>query len=194
MKNIFSLLVMLQDRQGDHQEFNAQIWARRILFWGCLASPLPLKKIQPSPNLPDFNARLVCHDGCYKQAFFSPDDNVQEILVQLIDQEQTSIKIAIFSFTDGKIAQALVDARRRGVKVEVIVDVTGIKDKFSKIEWLKSNGITVIVYDPKNTSIYNDIMHHKFVVFGKNVGGKSLLWTGSYNFTKSVTLKNKKMF
>lgn len=193
MKNIFSLLVMLATTaRGTTQEFNAPNLGKTHFILGLPApSPLPLKKIQPSPNLPDFNARLVCHDGCYKQAFFSPDDNVQEILVQLIDQEQTSIKIAIFSFTDGKIAQALVDARRRGVKVEVIVDVTGIKDKFSKIEWLKSNGITVIVYDPKNTSIYNDIMHHKFVVFGKNVGGKSLLWTGSYNFTKSATLKNQ---
>jgi phosphatidylserine/phosphatidylglycerophosphate/cardiolipin synthase-like enzyme len=34
-------------------------------------------------------------------------------------------------------------------------------------------------------------MHHKFVIFGNNIGGKSLLWTGSYNFTKSATMNNQ---
>jgi phosphatidylserine/phosphatidylglycerophosphate/cardiolipin synthase-like enzyme len=34
-------------------------------------------------------------------------------------------------------------------------------------------------------------MHHKFVLFEKNVGGKSLVWTGSYNFTKSATRNNQ---
>lgn len=197
MKKIFALLFFTSICVGTTQEFNAPNLGKTHFILGLpIPAPVPLKKI----NLPvnssamqtsDLNARLVCHDGCYKQAFFSPDDNVQEILVQLIEQEQMSIKIAIFSFTDGKIAQALIDARQRGVEVEVIADISGLRDKFSKIDLLKKNGIKVTVYDPRNTSIYNDIMHHKFVLFGKNIGGKSLLWTGSYNFTKSATLKNQ---
>ncbi len=193
MKNTLYLLILMAScALGRLQEFNAPNLGKTHFILGLPnPDPLRLKKINLSANSTDLGQRLVCHDGCYKQAFFSPDDNVQEILVQLIDQEKKSIKIAIFSFTDGKIAQALVDARRRGVQVEVIVDITGTRDKFSKIDWLTQNGIKVTVYDPKNNSIYNDIMHHKFVIFENNIGGKSLLWTGSYNFTKSATLKNQ---
>lgn len=191
----YSLLVLIlitSSAFGATKEFNAPNLGKTHFILGLpTVTPVPLKKINLPANSSGLSEKLVCHDGCYKQAFFSPDDNVQEILVQLIDQEKKSIKIAIFSFTDGKIAQALIDARRRGVQVEVIVDITGMRDKFSKIDWLKESGIKVTVYDPRNNSIYNDIMHHKFVIFGNNIGGKSLLWTGSYNFTKSATLKNQ---
>ncbi|CAN5161078.1 hypothetical protein BH09DEP1_BH09DEP1_4190 [soil metagenome] len=193
MKFFIYLLVMIASYSGaTTQEFNAPNLGKTHFILGLPAPrPLPLKKIKPPANLPALGQKLVCKDGCYKQAFFSPDDNMQEILIQLINQEKKSIKIAIFSFTDGKIAQALIDARDRGVRVEVIADVSGSRDKFSKIEMLKANGIKVTVYDPKNNSIYNNIMHHKFVIFENNVGGKSLLWTGSYNFTKSATINNQ---
>lgn len=192
MNLVFHLLLVTSFALGTTQEFNAPNLGKTHFILGLpTPPPLKLKKINLPANSSDLSTRLACHDGCYKQAFFSPDDNVQDILVQLIDQEKKSIKIAIFSFTDGKIAQALIDAHRRGVMVEVIVDITGMRDKFSKIDWLKENRIKVTVYDPRNNSIYNDIMHHKFVIFGNNIGGKSLLWTGSYNFTKSATLKNQ---
>lgn len=186
------LVVGSTDIFGITKEFNAPNLGKTHFILGLPTPPsVPLKKIQLPANLSNLSEKLICHDGCYKQAFFSPDDNVQEILVQLIEQEKRSIKIAIFSFTDGKIAKALIDARYRGVQVEVIIDVTGLRDKFNKIEALKANGVKVTVYDPKNNSIYNDIMHHKFVIFENNIGDKSLLWTGSYNFTKSATLNNQ---
>jgi len=34
-------------------------------------------------------------------------------------------------------------------------------------------------------------MHNKFVIFSCNVGNKTLLWTGSFNFTKSAQLRNQ---
>ena len=193
MNSLFLMLLTLAcHASGTTLDFNSPNLGKTHFILGLpTLTPPPLKKIQPAPNLHDLNKKLVCHDGCYKQAFFSPDDNVQEILVQLIDQEKKSIKIAIFSFTDGKIAQALIEAARRGVQVEIIVDASGLRDKFSKIELLKGHNIKVTVYDPKNNTVYNNIMHHKFVIFENNVASKSLLWTGSYNFTKSATMNNQ---
>lgn len=189
---ILILLFLAQTIGGTTKEFNAPNLGKTHFILGLPAvTPMPLKKIQLSANSTGLREKLVCHDGCYKQAFFSPDDNVQEILVQLINQEKKSIKIAIFSFTDGKIAKALIDAVERGIQVEIIVDVSGLRDKFSKIEMLKAHGVKVTVYDPKNNTVYNNIMHHKFVIFENNIGGKSLLWTGSYNFTKSATINNQ---
>lgn len=134
---------------------------------------------------------LHCKDGSFKQALFSPDDNLQEILVQLIDREKEYILIAIFSFTDSIIANALVEAKKRGVQVEIVTDISCTRDKFSKIDFLKENGIKVYVYNPRNVTILNNIMHNKFVLFGKNIENKPLLWTGSFNFTKSAQLNNQ---
>ena len=126
-----------------------------------------------------------------KQAFFSPDDDVQGLLIDLIKNEQKSIKAAVFSFTDGDVAQALLDARKRNVTVEIVTDISAARDKFNKIEMLQKNKVPVHVYNPKTITVLNNIMHNKFVLFGKNVGGKSLLWTGSFNFTKSAHKQNQ---
>ena len=139
----------------------------------------------------DLCAVLQCKDGSFKQAFFAPDDDLQELLIQLIKHEQANIKAAIFSFTDGEIAQALLDAHARGIAVEIVTDISSIRDKFNKIELLKKKGIKIHVYKPQSLTILNNIMHNKFVLFGKNVGGKSLLWTGSFNFTKSAKINNQ---
>lgn len=139
----------------------------------------------------DVPGLLQCKDGSFKHALFSPQDDVQKILLELIGQEKDYILVAVFSFTDGAIAQALIDAKKRGVTVEVITDISCTRDKFTKIGFLKDHGIKVYVYNPKNISILNDIMHHKFVLFGKNIQNKQLLWTGSFNFTKSANVNNQ---
>ena len=135
--------------------------------------------------------RLRCADGTFKQAFFSPDDNLRELLISLINKEKRSIKAAIFCFTDEKIAEAFIEAKKRGVDVEIITDISLQRDRFNKLEILEKNNIKVFVYNPKNVGILNNIMHNKFVLFEKNVEDKSLLWTGSFNFTKSATFNNQ---
>lgn len=134
---------------------------------------------------------LRCPDKGLKQAFFSPDDDLKNLLIQLINREKESIKMAIYSFTDGDIAQALINAHNRGVTIEIITDSSCVHDKFNKFEVLKKNQIPVHVYRCQTVTILNNIMHNKFVIFGKNIEGKSLVWTGSFNFTKSATLNNQ---
>jgi phosphatidylserine/phosphatidylglycerophosphate/cardiolipin synthase-like enzyme len=159
---------------------------------GLPAQLMPEKRVEPQTCERDYlTGILTCKDGTFKQAFFSPDDNLQELLLRLIDREQESIKLAIYAFTDGEIAQALVEAHQRGVKIEVVTDISCLRDKFNKIEYLQEKGIVVLVYNPSNKTVLNNIMHNKFVIFGKNVGGKSLVWTGSFNITKSARLNNQ---
>lgn len=138
---------------------------------------------------------LLC-DGRVKQVFFSPDDSVQKVLLHLIEQEHESIKLTAFTFTDGDIAQALIEAQARGVSIELVVDPGCIRDKFSKVSLLGQNGFTIFVYDPsykkeKRSGFSNNIMHNKFVLFGKNLLDKSILWTGSFNITKSAHRYNQ---
>jgi phosphatidylserine/phosphatidylglycerophosphate/cardiolipin synthase-like enzyme len=117
--------------------------------------------------------------------FFTPDHDVRSQLISLINQEQENIKIAVFLFTDKKIADALLAANRRGVHIEIVTDPAGLRDRANKIGVMCDNTIAVYVYHghyaPSGSS---SIMHHKFIIFSKNKEDRSLLWTGSFNFTR----------
>lgn len=131
------------------------------------------------------------HEGFDAHAFFSPDDGLEHKLIELIAQEQDSMKIAVFLFTNGNIAQALVDAKKRGITIELVTDASCLQDKFNKIAMLREAGIKICVYKPESTALLGNRMHHKYIIFGKNKEGKSWLWFGSFNLTKSADLYNQ---
>lgn len=135
-----------------------------------------------------------CKSGV-RQALFAPDDNILEILTYLISSEKTSIRMAAFLLTDYKIVESLIQSRGRGVDIEIVFDPKAVKFSNSRrARLLKGKGIKVFVYKPKERVIkgpraednVSNIMHNKFIVFGNNIAGKSLLWTGSFNFTYSA--------
>lgn len=122
-------------------------------------------------------------DGAAINVLFSPDGGVQAIdkIASLIDSEQESILIAVFSLrnmaptTGGKgILDRLVAAHRRGVTVAVItdrkqsdgVDVDGnplyANDRSEDI--LRDAGIPV--YEVVNRYSPYNAMHTKYAVFG----------------------------
>ena len=138
----------------------------------------------------------VTEDNCtIDEVYFSPDDDLQQKLIAYINNEKKGIWLAIFSFTDRHIAEALIRARERGVDVQLIADPGFMNDRYTKIDWLFERGVPVFVYDPKrsrnNLSTMSNIMHHKFVIFLQNVDDRPLVWTGSFNFTKSARLSNQ---
>jgi len=110
---------------------------------------------------------------------FSPNGACQEAVVTQISKAQRSIEIAMYSFTSREIAQALVEAKKRQVKVRVILDNAQIKDPYSKSRYLMGKGINV------KFRLGPGLMHNKFAV----IDGKVLL-TGSFNWTASADRKN----
>lgn len=132
------------------------------------------------------------YNGFARNAYFSPDDSLEKKLIELIDHEQASMKVAIFQFTNGEIAKAFKRAQLRGVAIEVVTDPLCLQDKFNKITGLASEGLKIYIYNPDaNISTLSNKMHHKFVVFGKNIDNKKLVWIGSFNFTKSADIANQ---
>lgn len=147
---------------------------------------------QPPETPTDCSLETICKEKPICRAFFSPDDGIEQILIDLINNETKSIFIAIFAFTDGEVARALIQAKVRGVLVEIVTDPSCLQDKFNKILLLKNQGIPIQVYNTEvNTATLSNRMHHKFVIFGKNIAEKSLIWLGSYNFTKSANEANQ---
>lgn len=126
-------------------------------------------------------------DGICCASLFSPYDEVTQTLLELIRAEQRSIKIAAYVLTDAMVATELIKAHQRGVRVEIIIDASGLDAKYRS---LAVNRLR------KELPIYichaddNGLMHNKFIIFGQNIRRLPILWTGSYNFTYSAQRKN----
>lgn len=126
------------------------------------------------------------------QALFSCDGAMRKILKHLIDQEQQAIRIAMFTITDKQISDALIEAIKRGVHIEMITDPGSMRNNSSKIPELHSNGIQIFVYNPyASNKSKAGTMHHKFFIFARNEQSKPLLWTGSFNCTRAACEQNE---
>ncbi|MFC1842222.1 phospholipase D-like domain-containing protein [Candidatus Dependentiae bacterium] len=130
-----------------------------------------------------------------RQVLFAPDDNVLQVLLFLIENEKTSIRMAAFLLTEYEVVKSILNARARGVQVEIVFDSKVVKSKSRKtVRLLVGRGIRVFVYRPRNKfrqKNISNIMHNKFIVFGENVFGRNLVWTGSFNFTYSAHKANQ---
>ena len=111
------------------------------------------------------------------QFIFLLENQLDKRLIEQIEQETKSIHICIYTFTHKHIANALVEAKKRGVDVEVIVDRFSVKFK-SSLESLVKAGIPVFVWSPQRSkAAHRPLMHNKFCIF------TDIVWTGSFNFT-----------
>jgi phosphatidylserine/phosphatidylglycerophosphate/cardiolipin synthase-like enzyme len=119
------------------------------------------------------------HTNPYYQNYFCPEDGCDLAVLQQIEKAETSIYVAMYSFTLEEVADSLIDAKQRGVDVRVVLDEQQAASQYSVYEKLLNASIDVII--DKNS----DYMHNKFAV----IDGKIVI-TGSYNWTKHATEGN----
>lgn len=119
------------------------------------------------------------------QTFFPPHDRVQDLICGLIEEETERIEVEAFQLTHRAIAQSLLEAHYRGVKVNLIVDV-GALGRFSKVLQLFNAGIPVFVYPQDGIGGYS-LMHNKIML----LYSLSCIITGSMNFTNAGLDKNR---
>jgi phosphatidylserine/phosphatidylglycerophosphate/cardiolipin synthase-like enzyme len=55
-------------------------------------------------------------------ACFTPGENCTQVIVQALGDAKRTILVQAYSFTSAPIAKALLDAHKRGVQVQVILD------------------------------------------------------------------------
>lgn len=114
------------------------------------------------------------------EVYFSPNGGCENRIVELINGARDSIDIAMYTFTNSKIARALVMAYERGVRIRVLLDGQEAQNKYSKGVFLKKRGIFV-VYDRMP-----GLMHNKFCIIDN-----AIVITGSYNWTATAEEKNE---
>lgn len=113
------------------------------------------------------------------QVYFSPHGGVTEAVVNALDHATNSVLVQAYSFTSAPIAKALVEAHRRGVNVQVILDKSQRTEKYSEADFLKHNDIPTLI-DARHAIAHNKIM----IIDGY------VVLTGSFNFTKAAEEHN----
>ena len=108
-------------------------------------------------------------------------------IMDRINQSTYSIDMAVYSFFGmPDVADAIVAAKNRGVKVRVVYDNRTTQNS---MQTLINAGIPVL----KRTAGLNGIMHNKFFIFDArdSIETNDWLWTGSWNVTSAeLTWKN----
>jgi phosphatidylserine/phosphatidylglycerophosphate/cardiolipin synthase-like enzyme len=110
---------------------------------------------------------------------FTPGGHCTDIIVQVLGNAKRTILVQAYSFTSAPIAKALLDAHKRGVQVQVILDKSQRSEKYSSADFLANQGVPVLI-DAKHAISHNKVM----VIDGE------LVVTGSFNFTKAAQEKN----
>ncbi len=113
------------------------------------------------------------------EVYFSPKDHCDQKLIQQINSAKKSLDIAIYSLSKENIAAAVASANARGVRVRIVTDKQQAGGKYSKDEYLRAHGITVL------EDTHAGLMHDKFAVIDDRI-----VITGSYNWTNGATYKN----
>ena len=111
--------------------------------------------------------------------YFSPKGGCTKAITEAIGQAKQSILVQAYSFTSYPIAEALIDAAKRGVKVEAILDKGQLHETKTKLGLLAKGGV-ITYLDGAHAIAHNKVM----IIDGKTV------ITGSFNFTNAAEEKN----
>ena len=111
--------------------------------------------------------------------YFSPKGGTTGAVVSEINAAKKVILLQAYSFTSLPIAKALVNAWKRGVKIEAILDQSQRIEKYSEADFLVNSGI------PTYIDAAHAIAHNKIIIIDQ-----STLITGSFNFTYAAEENN----
>jgi phosphatidylserine/phosphatidylglycerophosphate/cardiolipin synthase-like enzyme len=110
---------------------------------------------------------------------FTPGGSCTDLIVKALGEARSSILVQAYSFTSAPIAKALLDAHKRGLRVEVILDKSQRTEKYSSADFLANQGV------PTTIDAEHAIAHNKIII----IDGEVVI-TGSFNFTKAAQEKN----
>jgi len=112
---------------------------------------------------------------CNWEVHFSPHGGCTDAIIRELNKAKSPLLVQAYSFTSAPIAKALVNAHKRGVKIEVILDKSQRTQEYSSATFLYNQGI------PVKIDAQHAIAHNKVMI----IDGETVI-TGSFNFTKAA--------
>ncbi|MBN9518428.1 DUF1669 domain-containing protein [bacterium] len=115
--------------------------------------------------------------------FFAPGEACWRHLASRINQTRRTMDLCVFTITDDRVSNPILDAHRRGVKIRVVTDNEKALDPGSDVHKFQAAGIPVKLDDVRGPGVsgLSGHMHHKYAVFD----GTRLV-NGSYNWTRGA--------
>lgn len=98
-------------------------------------------------------------------------------MVEQVGKAKHTLKVEAYRLTSPPIAQAILDAHKRGVLVSIIIDKAQQSDKYTDATFFANAGLSVLI-DPKHP-----IHHNKIVI----VDDETVV-AGSFNFSSNAEL------
>lgn len=155
--------------------------AGRGLRSAAVASALALAAAVLAPPLP---AAVLLPGSGSVELVFTPGDAIDDRLIALVDAAQREVLVQAFSFTQRRLARALIAAHRRGVAVAVLVDRTqALETPQSAIGELAAAGVPVWL-DGSHAAAHNKVLIVDAAL------PRAATVTGSYNFTVAAQKRN----
>lgn len=115
---------------------------------------------------------------------FTPEHNAQGVILRAIDGARRQIAVQGYSFTSRDIAEALIRAHQRGVRVQVILDTDqALRLSGSQLDTLAAAAI------PLWLDGYHRAAHSKIILIDPSDPQGAVL-TGSYNFSNAAQQSN----
>jgi mitochondrial cardiolipin hydrolase len=119
------------------------------------------------------------------QACFSPQGKCSAYIIREIEQAKKELLVAVYAFTNDDLAAAVVQANKRGVAVQIVIDreydavTERSKGKFLEAQKIPLRRLSGL----KANTLERDagLMHQKFAVIDRK-----LVFTGSYNWTRAA--------
>ncbi len=122
----------------------------------------------------------VTINGVPLDIYFSPDDQVANSLLDLINNAQQNIYFMAYSFTSDPLAEAIRQRAEAGVTVEGVMDSGQIGSNIgTEFDPFRQAGLDV------RRDGNPGLMHHKVIIIDGQV-----VVAGSYNFTNSAETRN----
>lgn len=112
---------------------------------------------------------------------FSPEGSAEKLIIKAIDTAKKDIRVAAYSFTSPQIIKSLINAKRRGVDIKIVVDEKGNKSKSS----IAAMNLAVNAGIPLRTISAYKIHHDKYIVVDSRH-----IQTGSFNYSQAANKSN----
>jgi phosphatidylserine/phosphatidylglycerophosphate/cardiolipin synthase-like enzyme len=123
------------------------------------------------------------------QACFSPQGKCSAHILRELETAKQELLVAVYAFTSDDLANALVQAKKRGVAVQVVVDREfdrtndNSKGKFLDAQKIPVRRLSGAPGKPGDKD--PGLMHQKFAIIDRRI-----VFSGSYNWTNSAENRN----
>jgi phosphatidylserine/phosphatidylglycerophosphate/cardiolipin synthase-like enzyme len=113
------------------------------------------------------------------EVHFSPKGGCQDVVVREVKRARREVLVQAYSFTSEPISTALVEAKKRGVRVDILLDRSNETETYSDLNAFLQHGLPPLI------DANHSIAHNKVMIIDQRT-----VITGSFNFTHQAENEN----